>query len=75
MASEVALEVLESERWGNEVDKLAKGGRAIGIAHVPTFEIGGKIIEGAEDLEEFYEAFVRAREAGSGDECRVNLRT
>nr|POE77604.1 hypothetical protein CFP56_09251 [Quercus suber] len=65
MAHDEVVKVLQSDAWGKEVDELEKESRALGLTSVPTFNISGKIIEGAEDPSEFYEAFVEARHTAS----------
>lgn len=63
------LDFLEGGEGGEVVDGLVEEARAKGVKHVPTFVIGGRWIEGAEDAGVFYEALVAAREGlmGSGE--------
>nr|POE86903.1 hypothetical protein CFP56_63935 [Quercus suber] len=68
MGRDEILKVLQSDLWGLEVDELAKESRAMGVTAVPTFNISGRMVEGAEDPSEFYEAFVEARQAVSAVE-------
>lgn len=58
-----ALTILKNCEGGDEVDKLAAKARKVdGVTSVPTIEMGGRRIEGAEDVGEFYEALVAAKE-------------
>lgn len=59
---EEVLEFLGTGEGGQEVDGLVGEARAKGVMYVPTFEIGGRRIEGAEEAGVFYEALVAARE-------------
>ena len=45
-----------------EVDEAAISARADGIAHVPTIEVNGVRVEGADDPSEFYTFLVRLKE-------------
>ena len=65
------LSFLESGEDGGEVDKLAAQAREDGISSVPTVEIGGRRIEGAEDASEFFEALITAKEAASNGSDEV----
>ncbi|KAK3712119.1 hypothetical protein LTR37_009210 [Vermiconidia calcicola] len=49
--------------YAEEVDSMAAEARREGVSSVPTIVIGGTRIEGAEDMGEFYEALVAAKEA------------
>ncbi|KEQ99504.1 hypothetical protein AUEXF2481DRAFT_180699 [Aureobasidium subglaciale EXF-2481] len=51
-------------KGGEEVDREAGRARDSGVTSVPTFEINGKRLEGAEDPSAFYEMFaeIKARE-------------
>jgi len=53
---------LELGTGAKEVDEAAIGARAEGIAHVPTIEINGVRIEGADEAGEFYTALVSIKE-------------
>lgn len=57
-----ALVVLEEGRYGEDVDRLDAQGREDGVSCVPTFDINGVRVEGAEDTAAFYELFVKHRE-------------
>jgi len=57
------LHYLRSDAVAAEVDSIADGARAKGINHVPTVELNGLKIEGADEPGEFYEALVRVRES------------
>lgn len=59
---EEVVEFLKGDEGGEEVDGLVEEARERGVNCVPTFEIGGRRIEGAEDVGVFYEALVAARE-------------
>jgi len=67
-ATRVGVERGQAEEWlesgvgGEEVDEEARGARESGVRHVPTFEVNGRRIEGAEDGGVFYEAFVAVKE-------------
>ncbi|KAF1820051.1 DSBA oxidoreductase [Dissoconium aciculare CBS 342.82] len=56
---------LETDEEGPEADELAAQARLDGVRHVPTFEINGFRVEGADDPSEFFEILVKAREAAS----------
>ncbi|KAI5206293.1 thioredoxin-like protein [Aureobasidium subglaciale] len=55
---------LDGDEGGEEVDREAGRARDSGVTSVPTFEINGKRLEGAEDPSAFYEMFaeIKARE-------------
>lgn len=53
---------LELGTGAKEVDEAAIVARADGIAHVPTFEINGVRIEGADESGDFYTALVSIKE-------------
>lgn len=57
--------VLESDQYGDIVDQLATHARSHGISSVPTVEVNGVRVEGAEDFSVFFDAFVNAKESGS----------
>jgi predicted DsbA family dithiol-disulfide isomerase len=64
MDRDAVLSFLKSADGAVEVDELAATARQQdGISSVPTIEIGDRRIEGAEDVGDFYEALVAAREA------------
>jgi len=54
---------LDSDTVAAEVDSTADGARSKGINHVPTVELNGMRIEGADEPGEFYEALVKVRES------------
>ena len=56
------LKYLQDDSTGREVDHKAEEARASGISSVPTFEIQGRRIQGAEDPSEFYQTFVARTE-------------
>ena len=53
---------LESDQGGEEVDRMAAEARQAGVSGVPTIEINGHQVVGAEDASEFYETLVKAKE-------------
>ena len=55
------LQYLGSDAVAAEVDSIADGARAKGVNHVPTVELNGIMIEGADEPGEFYEALVKVR--------------
>jgi len=57
------LQYLGSDTVAAEVDSIADGARARGINHVPTVELNGVRIEGADEPVEFYEALAKVRES------------
>ena len=66
LKGEDVVALLQSSVLGDEVDEMAGRAREYeGVSSVPTVEINGKRIEGAEDASEFYEALVRAKEGFS----------
>lgn len=56
------LEFLAGGQAGTKIDRLVEEARKRGVRHVPTFEIGGSRVEGAEEAWGFYEALVAAKE-------------
>ncbi|KAI4728353.1 thioredoxin-like protein, partial [Aureobasidium sp. EXF-10728] len=52
---------LESDDGGEEVDQEAKRAREKGVTSVPTFEVNGRKLEGAEDALVFYEVFTEIK--------------
>jgi len=52
-----AKEWLDSDNGGAEVDEEAQRARDSGVNSVPTFEVNGRRLEGAEDVSAFYEVF------------------
>jgi predicted DsbA family dithiol-disulfide isomerase len=54
---------LESDDGGVEVDEEAQRARNSGVNSVPTFEINGTRLEGAEDVLAFYQAFTEIKSA------------
>ena len=56
---------LQSDGGKEELDMLALKSRQSGVASVPTVDINGVRVEGAEDASEFYQAFIEARQNGS----------
>lgn len=59
------LVFLEGEERAQEVDELVAQAKAKDVKHVPTFEIHGRRIEGAEDTSAFYEALAGAKDEES----------
>lgn len=59
---DAASALLRGNDHGDEVDELAAQAREQGICSVPTIEIAGQRIKGAEEASEFYEALVRVKE-------------
>ncbi|KAI4715872.1 hypothetical protein E4T48_07945 [Aureobasidium sp. EXF-10727] len=59
---------LEGDDGGEEVDREAKRAREKGVTSVPTFEVDGRRLEGAEDASVFYEVFteIKTREQLAG---------
>lgn len=55
---------LESDDGGVEVDEEAQRARDSGVSSVPTFEINGRRLEGAEDVSAFYRGFTEIKSAG-----------
>lgn len=55
---------LESDDGGVEVDEEAQRARNSGVNSVPTFEINGTRLEGAEDVSAFYQVFTEIKSAG-----------
>lgn len=55
-------EFLESGKYAAEVDEMDAAARAEGVCCVPTFVVNGRKIEGAEDVETFYEILVEVKE-------------
>ena len=53
---------LNSDEGGEEVDRMAAEARQGGVSGVPTIEINGHRVVGAEDASEFYETLVKAKE-------------
>ncbi|THZ79114.1 thioredoxin-like protein [Aureobasidium pullulans] len=62
MEEKVVVAWLEIDNGGEEVDREAQKARESGVNSVPTFEINGKRLEGAEDVSAFYEAFSEIKE-------------
>ncbi|KAI5269143.1 thioredoxin-like protein [Aureobasidium subglaciale] len=52
---------LDGDEGGEEVDREAQGARDSGVTSVPTFEINGDRLEGAEDPSAFYEMFAETK--------------
>ncbi|KAH0345245.1 DSBA oxidoreductase, partial [Aureobasidium melanogenum] len=63
LARNEMMEWLESGNGGAEVDDEAQRARDSGVNSVPTFEINGRRIEGAEDPSAFYEVFTSMKTA------------
>ena len=61
-SEEEALAFLRAEKHSQEVHDLVAQAKENGVMHVPTFEIHGRRIEGAEDASVFYEALAGAKE-------------
>ena len=59
---EELMQYLDSEDGVKELNDAAINARKEGIAHVPTIEINGARIEGADEPGEFYTALVGIRE-------------
>jgi predicted DsbA family dithiol-disulfide isomerase len=64
LAENEAMEWLYSDNGGAEVDEEARRARNSGVSSVPTFEINGKRLEGAEDASAFYQAFADIKSSG-----------
>lgn len=68
-----AAEVLETGMYSREVDELDAKAREEGVSYVPTFVIdGNSMIEGAEDIGTFYEAFVAVKEKDENGVSRMS---
>ena len=63
MAEQEVMQWLESDDGGVEVDEEARQARDSGVCSVPTFEINGKRLEGAEDVSAFYQVFADIKSA------------
>lgn len=63
LARNEMMEWLESVNGGSEVDDESQRARDSGINSVPTFEINGRRLEGAEDSSAFYEVFTSMKTA------------
>lgn len=61
MAEEGVAALLRSDEGATEIDESAARARKSGVSSVPTIEINGYRIEGAEDASAFYEALVNAK--------------
>jgi predicted DsbA family dithiol-disulfide isomerase len=61
MDEEGVAALLRSDEGATEIDESAARARKSGVSSVPTIEINGYRIEGAEDASEFYEALVNAK--------------
>jgi predicted DsbA family dithiol-disulfide isomerase len=57
LAENEAMEWLYSDNGGAEVDEEAQRARDLRVKSVPTFEINGERLEGAEDASAFYQVF------------------
>jgi predicted DsbA family dithiol-disulfide isomerase len=64
LAENEAMEWLHSDNGGPEVDEEAQRARHSGVGSVPTFEINGKRLEGAEDPSAFYQIFADIKSTG-----------
>lgn len=64
LAREEAKEWLHSDNGGAEVDEEAQRARDSGVSSVPTFEINGTRLEGAEDPSAFYQVFADNKSSG-----------
>jgi predicted DsbA family dithiol-disulfide isomerase len=64
LAREQAMQWLYSDNGGAEVDEEAQWARDLGVRSVPTFEINGKRLEGAEDTSAFYQVFADIKSSG-----------
>lgn len=53
---------LQSNEGGSEVDRMAAEAREAGVSGVPTIEINGHTVVGAEDASEIYETLVKVKE-------------
>ena len=62
LAESDVVALLEGDEGGKQVDELAANARQSGISSVPTIDINGQRIEGAEDASDFYEALVNAKQ-------------
>lgn len=62
-----AREWLADAKAGEEVDRSAREARASGVAAVPTLDINGVRIEGAEEVGLLYQALVEVKETVSVD--------
>jgi predicted DsbA family dithiol-disulfide isomerase len=64
LAKSDVLQFLNSDEGAAEVDTMAeKARKQARVTSVPTVEIGGRRIEGAEDAGDFFQALVDAKEA------------
>jgi predicted DsbA family dithiol-disulfide isomerase len=54
--------LFQSDEGAGRVDEMAAKARESGVSGVPTIEINGHKIVGAEDASEFYETLVKAKE-------------
>ena len=73
-SEEEALAFLRGRKHTEDVDGLVAQAKENGVMHVPTFEIHGRRIEGAEDASVFYEALAGVKEdnrmvAGNDNAC------
>lgn len=67
MEEEDVSRFLQSGEFAEEVDEMDARAREEGVSSIPTFEINGTRVEGAEDASTFHEVFVKAK---AGDiEC------
>lgn len=63
LARDEVVEWLESDNGKAEVDDEAQQARESGVNSVPTFEINGRRLEGAENPSAFYELFTSIKTA------------
>lgn len=63
LVEEEVMEWLGGDVGGLEVDEEAKQARDSGVNSVPTFEINGRRLEGAEDVSAFYQVFTDIKSA------------
>ena len=67
------IDFLAGDEGREEVDALVEEARESDVVYVPSFEIGGRRVEGAEDAGVFYEALVAAREGEDGKSGKVGV--
>ena len=64
LSEKEAMEWLDSDNGGAEVDEEAQRARDSGVSSVPNFEINGRRLEGAEDISAFYAVFSDIKSTG-----------
>ena len=66
---------LDSGKGGEEVDEQDRAAREMGLKGVPHFAVQGRRVDGARDVQDFLELFVKIKEEEQEQAAKANVHT